>query len=211
MSRAPPCRRATGLRSNVDGMLAAYAESSPGEGKPDGSAPDAVKLVYLLRHAKSSWEDPSLPDHDRPLAPRGRRAARRMSDHVRRASIAPALVLCSTARRATETLDAILPALEPRPDVRREDALYGASAKELVHRLRGIPSAVPSVLVIGHNPGIESAALVLAGRGDQALLGRLRDKMPTGALATLELDGEWTDAATGTAGLVSFVVPRELA
>jgi phosphohistidine phosphatase len=134
-----------------------------------------------------------------------------MSDHVRRASIAPALVLCSTARRATETLDAILPALEPRPDVRREDALYGASAKELVHRLRSIPSAVPSVLVIGHNPGIESAALELAGRGDQALLGRLRDKMPTGALATLELDGEWTDAATGTAGLVSFVVPRELA
>ena len=62
--------------------------------------------------------------------------------------------------------------------------------------------------MIGHNPGIESAALVLAGRGDQALLGRLRDKMPTGALATLELDGEWTDAATGTAGLVSFVVPR---
>ena len=71
--------------------------------------------------------------------------------------------------------------------------------------------SVPSVLVIGHNPGIESAALRARRRGDQALLGRLRDKMPTGALATLELDGEWTDAATGTAGLVSFVVPRELA
>ena len=68
----------------------------------------------------------------------GERRAR-MSDHVRRAGIAPALVLCSTARRATETLDAILPALEPRPDVRREDELYGASANELVHRLRGHP------------------------------------------------------------------------
>jgi phosphohistidine phosphatase len=133
-----------------------------------------------------------------------------MSDHVRRAGIAPALVLCSTARRATETLDAILPALEPPPEVRREDELYGASADELVHRLRGIPPSLPSVLVIGHNPGIESAALVLAGGADPALLARLRDKMPTGALATLELDGEWTNAATGTARLVSFVVPREL-
>ncbi len=133
-----------------------------------------------------------------------------MSDHVRRAGIAPALVLCSTARRATETLDAILPALEPPPEVRREDELYGASADELVHRLRGIPPSVPSALVIGHNPGIESAALVLAGSTDPALLARLRDKMPTGALATLELDGEWTDAATGTTRLVSFVVPREL-
>jgi phosphohistidine phosphatase len=133
-----------------------------------------------------------------------------MSDHVRRAGIAPALVLCSTARRATETLDAILPALEPPPDVRREDELYGASADELVHRLRAIPPSVPSALLIGHNPGIESAALALAGSGDRALLARLRDKMPTGALVTLELDGEWTDAATGAAGLLSFVVPREL-
>jgi phosphohistidine phosphatase len=133
-----------------------------------------------------------------------------MSDHVGIAGIAPALVLCSTARRATETLDAILPALEHPPDVHREDELYGASADELVRRLRGIPPSVPSALVIGHNPGIESAALVLAGGGDPALLAQLRDKMPTGALATLELDGEWTDAAPGTARLLSFVVPREL-
>ena len=75
------------------------------------------------------------------------------------ASIAPTLVLCSTARRATETLNAILPALEPRPDVRRKNALYVASAKELVRRLRGIPSEVAVRIVIGHNPGIESTAL----------------------------------------------------
>jgi phosphohistidine phosphatase len=133
-----------------------------------------------------------------------------MSDHVRSAGIAPALVLCSTARRATETLDAILPALEPPPDVRREDDLYGATADELVRRLRDVPPSVPSALVIGHNPGLESAALVLAGSGDPSLLARLREKMPTGGLATLELDGEWTEAAPGTARLLAFVVPREL-
>ena len=170
-----------------------------------------MKLLYLLRHAKSSWDDLSLPDHDRPLAPRGLRAARKMADHLRRAGIAPALVLCSTARRATETLDAIMPALEPTPDVHIEEHLYLASTEELVHRLHEIPAAVPSVMLIGHNPSIQSAALVLARGDDQALLARLRDKMATGALATLELDGEWSAAAAGTARLVSFVVPRELA
>jgi phosphohistidine phosphatase len=170
-----------------------------------------VKALYLLRHAKSSWDDPALPDHDRPLAPRGRRAARKVADHLRRAGIAPALVLCSTARRATETLDAIMPALGRAPDVRVEEDLYLASTEELVHRLHEIPAQVPSVLLIGHNPSIQSAALVLARGHNQALIARLRDKMPTGALATLELDGEWSAAAAGTARLVSLVVPRELA
>lgn len=168
-----------------------------------------MKTLYLLRHAKSSWDDPYLPDHDRPLAPRGRRAARKLADHLRRAGIAPALVLCSTARRATETLDAIMPALRA-PDVRLEEDLYLASTEELVHRLHEIPAPVPSVLLIGHNPSIQSAALALARGNDQALVARLRDKMATGALATLELESEWSSAAPATARLVSFVVPREL-
>ena len=168
-----------------------------------------MKVLYLLRHAKSSWDDPDLPDRDRPLAPRGRRAARKLADHLRRAGIAPALVLCSSARRATETLDAIVPALEPAPDVRVEEELYGASAAELVRRLQAIPADVASALLIGHNPSIQSAALALA-RGEDQLVAQLRDKMPTGALATLELDGEWSAAAAGTARLVSLVVPREL-
>jgi phosphohistidine phosphatase len=169
-----------------------------------------VKSLYLLRHAKSSWDDPDLPDHDRPLAPRGLRAARKLAEHLRHAGIAPALVLSSTARRATETLDTILPALEPVPDVRLEEDLYFASTEDLVHRLHEIPSSVPSVLLIGHNPSIQSAALALAGDDDRALIARLRHKMATGALATLELDDDWLMATAGSARLVSFVVPREL-
>jgi phosphohistidine phosphatase len=95
--------------------------------------------------------------------------------------------------------------------VRLEEDLYGASTEELVHRIHEIPATVPSAMLIGHNPGIQSAALVLAGGGKQALIDRLREKMPTAALATLELDGEWSGAAPGTARLVSFVSPRELA
>jgi phosphohistidine phosphatase len=169
-----------------------------------------VKALYLLRHAKSSWDDPQLPDHDRPLTPRGRRAAHKVADHLRRTGIAPALVLCSTARRAAETLDAILPSLGRAPDVRFEEGLYGASTEELVHRVHEIPATVPSALVIGHNPGMQLAALMLARQGDQESIARLRDKMRTGALATLELDGEWSSAAAGGARLVSFVAPRDL-
>jgi phosphohistidine phosphatase len=169
-----------------------------------------VKSLYLLRHAKSSWDDPSLSDHDRPLAPRGRRAARRVADHIRGANIAPALVLCSTARRARETLDAILPAFEHAPDVRLEEELYGASTEELVHRLHEISETVPSVLLIGHNPSVQSAALVLVRNDDNELVAPLRDKMATGALATLEFDGTWSALTASTARIVSFVAPRDL-
>ena len=168
-----------------------------------------MKSLYLLRHAKSSWDDPSLPDHDRPLTHRGQRAARKLADHVRRTGIAPALVLCSSARRATETLDSIMPAFEPTPEVRVEEDLYRAATEELVHRLHQIPATVHSVMLIGHNPSIQSAALVLA-RDDATSTAPLRNGMATGAMATLELDGDWTTAAAGTARLVAFVVPRDL-
>ena len=104
-----------------------------------------------------------------------------------------------------------MPAFEPAPEVRTEEDLYGASPDQLVHRLRRVPASVPSVMLIGHNPSIQLAALVLVDGNDDASIAALRRKMPTGALATLELDGAWSAIASGTARLQSFVVPRELA
>jgi phosphohistidine phosphatase len=121
-----------------------------------------MKRVYLLRHAKSSWKHPELPDHDRPLAGRGRRAAKAIVRHMRAQEFVPELVLCSTARRARETLERIEPALGRAP-VRVERELYGASARELLARLRRLPDDVGSVLVIGHNPGMHELAVELAG------------------------------------------------
>jgi phosphohistidine phosphatase len=82
-----------------------------------------VKRLFLLRHAKSSWDDPGLDDHDRPLAPRGRRASGLIAEHLRRARIGPVLVLCSSARRTRETLERAMPALDPGY-VRIERHLY---------------------------------------------------------------------------------------
>jgi phosphohistidine phosphatase len=152
-----------------------------------------MRRLYLLRHAKSSWDDESLADHDRPLSGRGRRAADAIGRHLRAEGIEPELVLCSSAARTRETLARIGLSGEIERD------LYGASASELFARVRELPRSLESVLVIGHNPGMHDLAL--------ALTGEPVDKYPTGALATIELD-DW-NAASGR--MVAFVRPRELA
>ena len=122
----------------------------------------------------------------------------------------PALVLCSTAARARETLDGVVRSLGDDVEVWHEGDLYGASAGELLDRLRRLPPAVPSVMVVGHNPGMEDLALDMAGGGDQRSLARLHAKFPTGALATLLIPGAWKSVAPGQATLTAYVIPRDL-
>jgi phosphohistidine phosphatase len=167
-----------------------------------------VKRLFLLRHAKSSWDDPRLDDRDRPLAPRGRRASELIAGHLRREGIAPSPVLCSSATRTRETLQRVIPALDAS-DVSIEDELYGASSEGLLQRLREVPGDLESVMLVGHQPAIQELALDLAGDG--AELARLRGKFPTGALATLLFAGDWSELAPGSAELVAYVKPKELA
>jgi phosphohistidine phosphatase len=167
------------------------------------------RRLYLLRHAKSSWTDPRLDDHARPLAPRGERAVRRLRRHLAdRPDDLPELVLCSSARRTTMTLDGI--ALPASVDRRIEDGLYAASSGRLLERLRGVADEVSRVMVIGHNPGLEDLALLLVEGTDDEASRRMATKFPTGALATLTFAGAWADLAPGTVTLESFVVPQDL-
>ena len=167
-----------------------------------------MKRLYLLRHAKSSWDDPTLSDSDRPLAPRGRRAAKVMAEHLRREGISPELALCSPSRRTRETLERIAPSLGKNAEVRIEPELYAGSAATLLEQLHGVPDEVDSVLLVGHNPAIQELALSLARRGSESE--RVREKFPTAALATLELDASWRELAPGSAELIAFVKPKEL-
>ena len=167
-----------------------------------------MKRIYLLRHAKSSWKDAALADHDRPLSGRGRRAATAIGDHLRDQAIEPELVLCSTARRTRETLARIESALG-RAQVSVERGLYAASSQALLARLRRLSDEGESVLVIGHNPGLEELALELAQPAPAR--DALEAKFPTGALATLELPGDsWRALGPRTAVLSAFVRPRDL-
>jgi phosphohistidine phosphatase len=167
-----------------------------------------VKRLYLLRHAKSAWDDPTLRDRDRPLAPRGRKAAKRVRRWAKKHEIRPELVLCSPAVRARQTLERVLPGLGD-PTVWFEVALYGAAAETLLARVRALSEEVDEAMLVGHNPGLHDLVLLLAEPGPHRE--RARANVPTGALAELELGTDrWADAAPGTARLTRFVVPREL-
>ncbi|MGH2636126.1 MAG: SixA phosphatase family protein [Actinomycetota bacterium] len=164
--------------------------------------------LLLIRHAKSSWDDPSLPDRERPLAKRGHRSATRLAAHLRSAGLRPDVVLCSPSRRTRETLERLELG---DAEIRFEDRLYAASDAELLDAVRRLPEAIGTAALVGHNPGMQDLAIELVGPdlGEPAV--RVREKFPTGALAVFEIDGAWGDVAPGRARLATFTVPRELA
>ena len=164
--------------------------------------------LLLLRHAKSSWDQPDLADHDRPLAPRGRRAAIALGEHLRGLAGRPELVVCSSAARTVETLELIRPGLPAGTSVTIDEALYAADEDELLGCVRHLPSTAACVLLIGHNPGIRDLAVMLAGHGDRTARAAIAAKFPTAALAQLAIDQPWSAVEPGAATLEAYWTPR---
>jgi len=170
-----------------------------------------VKTLLVLRHAKSDWGDAGADDHDRRLAPRGHRGAELLAAHFARTHVAPDVVLCSTARRARETLELAQPGLPSSTRVYFERRLYGAGVDELLERIDEVPDDVGSVLLVGHNPGLKDLVIALTAHGNRALRERVETKFPTAAFATIDLDVErWADVQPGTGTLVAFVTHKDL-
>lgn len=169
--------------------------------------------LLLLRHAKSSWTDPGLDDHDRPLNKRGQKTAPLIGRYLREEKINPDLVLCSPARRARETWKLASAELRSAPRLLMEEGLYDfGNGGRILDTLRAKAGSAKSVLVVGHNPSIERIALRLIGKGDSKLRKRLAQKYPTGALAEISFDAkEWKEIEEGTGTLSAFVRPRDLA
>lgn len=167
-----------------------------------------MKVLTLLRHAKSGWDDPSLPDFDRPLNPRGRRAAHTVGREMRRLGLAFDRVLASPARRVIETLEEVEQAygtLAPEYDRR----LYLASFDTLMELVRETPDGFRRLLLVGHNPGLEE--LVLRLSADGALRSEVKIKYPTATVAEMELPvGAWRNVGEGSATLTRFIRPRDL-
>jgi phosphohistidine phosphatase len=182
-------------------------------------AEDPERTLVLFRHAKSAW--PDVPDHDRPLARRGIRAAPVMGRWLREAGLLPGQVLCSTARRARETWQFAQAGLAATPPVTFDARIYGAAAPELLDLIREVPPVTGTLLLIGHNPAIEDLALLLAAApragaggsrpGDlERMRSKMRAKFPTAAIAILQFHGTWPGLAPGEARLTAFVTPRDL-
>lgn len=169
-----------------------------------------MKNLTLLRHAKSGWDDPVSRDFDRPLNPRGRRAARTVGLEMKAQGLAFDRVLASPARRVVETLEEVEAAYGPlRPDY--DQRLYLASTATLLEIVRGTPDRVERLLLVGHNPGLEEIALRLSRRDEAGLRSEVEVKYPTGTVAEIELPVEhWTDVAERSGRLVRFIRPRDL-
>lgn len=171
-----------------------------------------TQRIVLVRHAKSAWDDPGLADHDRPLAPRGERALTGMRERVAAIDLPALVVLCSTARRAVDTLEGIRPALPADASVRFDRAVYHADADGLLEMLQSLDRGTSSAMVVGHNPTLQDLACSLVGSGDQDDRRQLATKLPTGSIVTMTtaatIPGAWTLVRPGTARLDDLFMPR---
>lgn len=165
-----------------------------------------MKTLHLLRHAKSSWSESDVPDHDRGLKKKGERQRARMSAHLAGSVPAPDLIHCSDARRTRETLPPFLEAWGVPPDaVVYTPDLYLADEASLLAYVQALPDEADSALLCGHNPGLTDLVNRLTPRDTY-----VKNVRPCG-IATLELDVDhWKDAAPGAARLTLNLRPKQL-
>ncbi|MCC7250550.1 histidine phosphatase family protein [Hyphomicrobium sp.] len=169
--------------------------------------------LSLLRHAKSSWANLELDDHERPLAKRGAKAIPALAKFIRQEKLRPSLVLCSDAMRTRATLALLLAELgPPAPRVIYDETLYLASPETILAAIARVDDSDPHVLVVGHNPGLHALALELVGEGDRKALAMLAQEFPTGALAVFSFDAaSWQEVRNASGHLEQYTTPRLLA
>ena len=166
-----------------------------------------MKTLLLLRHAKSSWDDPSQRDFDRPLAPRGIRDAPRIGSELTDRGPLPDLIISSPAKRATQTIELVARAADVRTAPTFEDLIYGASSAELLALVRKIPDVSNCALLVGHNPAFEE----LLSRLSKTVSKAAPIHMPTCSLARLDFPVDhWNDIEDDQGELVWLVTPKEL-
>ena len=172
-----------------------------------------MKTLHLYRHAKAAEGAAGGNDHARALAKRGIKSAKAMAEHFDATDFSVDHVYCSTARRTRETYDHVASALG-NPPVSFSDRLYLIDVGELMDFIRGLPDAVESVMLVGHNPAFHVAALVLvkeASHGHGAERDALKEKFPTGALCSIAFNVKhWKGIKAGGGTLKAFARPRDL-
>ncbi len=168
-----------------------------------------MKRLLLLRHGKSDWANPEQPDNERPLNERGQRAAALMGAYLRQRGLTPDLIVCSPAVRTRETARRVVTALQTDVPTEFRTELYLAEPKTIAEVVRASPDEIDTLLVIGHNPGMQLAALKLSAGDPAGRRDEIEDKFPTAALAVIEFDiNSWAKAKAGD--LVAFDSPKAL-
>jgi phosphohistidine phosphatase len=167
-----------------------------------------MRRLMLLRHAKSD-RTPGLEDHDRPLNARGRASAPAMGAYLAEQKLVPALIVCSTSLRTRQTYDLLAPSLPKSARVVFDEALYLAERDAILALVRALPKDAEVAMLIGHNPGLQEAAIALAGTGDADTRRRLHDKFPTAALAVIDFPrDDWASVRARNGRLERFATPK---
>ena len=167
------------------------------------------RRLIVLRHAKSAWP-PGVLDEERPLGPRGRRDAPVAGQWLRASACLPDAVVCSPARRTRETWELAGRELREVPDVVFDPRVYEASGGQLLAVVRETAGSLRTLLLIGHNPGVQDLVLTLANHASaDHQLAQAREKFPTSAIAVLSLPSAWKDLAPHNAVLTDFAIPRD--
>ncbi|MFC4293005.1 SixA phosphatase family protein [Sphingorhabdus arenilitoris] len=170
-----------------------------------------MKTLTLLRHAKSSWDDPVARDFDRPLNKKGERAARVMGQYMRSEKLVFDHVVASPAIRVIETIDHVGSGYGKRIEPKWERRIYLASSATLMDVLREMDDGLDHILMLGHNPGMEDLILDLVPEQDGDLRASVYAKYPTAALAQIAIDiDHWAEIDRGTGSLKRFIRPRDL-
>lgn len=169
-----------------------------------------MRRLILYRHAKSDWPS-GVKDHDRPLAPRGLKAAPLMGHYLAAEQLIPDLALVSSARRAQQTWNLSAPLFDEKIPQRDEAKIYLATASALLKLVQATEPSVRTLVMVGHNPGFEELAALLVGHGDRYAFARLREKFPTAAVAVIDFAVEdWSEVAAHDGRLDRFVTPKML-
>lgn len=168
-----------------------------------------MKTLLLMRHAKSSWKDLFLPDHDRPLSKRGVRAAGRMGEWLAENDLAPDAVLMSSALRVVQTWEKAAAHLANPPAPKTTDSLYMTNPDYLLARIRNTDKAIKTLLVINHEPtlGLLTERLATPPLPDDCA--RALQKFPTAAIARFEMTGKWTSLSKTRIRFAQFVKPKD--
>ena len=158
-----------------------------------------MRTLTLMRHAKSSWDDAALSDHDRPLNGRGKKAAKTMAERLKKSGYRPDLVIVSSALRTQETAEALQKRFGGKLTVRVEPKLYEAGAEAYADVIRGVDDGVKHLMLIGHNPTIEWMAETLCGQYRQ---------MPTAAYLRVRIPASWADFRFEILNVLDYDFPK---
>lgn len=160
-----------------------------------------MKRLYILRHAKSSWDEPDLSDFERPLNDRGERTAPAMGRLISRRGLAPGIIISSPAVRARTTAELVKQGGSIIADIRLDDRVYEASPQTLLHVVSELDDRFDSAMIVGHNPGMEGFIRLLSGK---------EESMPTAALAVVNLKiDNWASIEPGSGKLKTVIRPKE--